>query len=497
MTPTWIDESRQPSTLATAGGQHACYWTNILGLVLADGVSFLLAHLLFRSGRAVPSLVIFSGPGPQGYSPPIDLFALLALVFIAVRYISGDYNRRQLFWDGVKLTTIALLVASALDLLMFAIGYSLYSPTAVICSWLFLLVCLPMMRQGARFVLSRVSIWQIPTAVVGSNLRIAEINEALKHSLALGFDVRWLVVDGTETPIPPSLKDLTVLQPANPTDVAASLLESGCKETIFLAEDMQLPFFADLSQRLLELGISIAIVPSFNRLPVAGVTVNYFFGRNILLLQARSNVQRLPSRIAKRAFDFVASAILLILLSPVLFVLAIAIKVDTRGPITYSQKRVGRHGTQFGCMKFRTMAPNADELLARWQQENPDIYKEFLVSFKLRDDPRVTPVGKWLRRTSLDELPQLWNVLCGEMSLVGPRPIPEQQLRDQYGNAAQLYVQVRPGMSGLWQISGRSETSGDQRIVLDEWYILNWSFWYDIVILIQTARIVVSGKGAF
>ncbi len=119
------------------------------------------------------------------------------------------------------------------------------------------------------------------------------------------------------------------------------------------------------------------------------------------------------------------------------------------------------------------------------------------MTFKLRDDPRITRVGKWLRKTSLDEFPPLWNVIRGDMSLVGPRPIPEQQLRDQYGSAAQLYMRVRPGMSGLWQISGRSETTSVKRIVLDEWYILNWSFWYDIVILIQTAWIVVAGKGAF
>ena len=136
-------------------------------------------------------------------------------------------------------------------------------------------------------------------------------------------------------------------------------------------------------------------------------------------------------------------------------------------------------------------------MLERWKTENPELYKDFLVSFKLRNDPRITRIGKWLRSSSLDEVPQLWNVLRGDMSLVGPRPIPEQQLRDQYGSAAQLYMRVRPGITGLWQISGRSETTSDQRVVLDEWYILNWSFWYDIVILIQTAWIVFFRKGAY
>ena len=131
------------------------------------------------------------------------------------------------------------------------------------------------------------------------------------------------------------------------------------------------------------------------------------------------------------------------------------------------------------------------------KREHPDLYEEFLKTYKLRDDPRITKPGKWLRKTSLDELPQLVNVLRGEMSLVGPRPIPERQLLDQYGKAAQLYMQVRPGLTGLWQISGRNETTLEERVVYDEWYILNWSFWYDIVILIQTAWIIFSGRGAF
>jgi undecaprenyl-phosphate galactose phosphotransferase len=143
------------------------------------------------------------------------------------------------------------------------------------------------------------------------------------------------------------------------------------------------------------------------------------------------------------------------------------------------------------------MVTDADARLKRWREENPDLYEEYRRTFKLRDDPRVTAIGRWLRRTSLDELPQLWNVLMGHMSLVGPRPVVQQELDDHYGPATQLYVRARPGMTGLWQVSGRSDTSYERRVFLDEWYILNWSFWYDIVILIQTAWIVATGKGAF
>src|SRR5262249_34763355 len=163
------------------------------------------------------------------------------------------------------------------------------------------------------------------------------------------------------------------------------------------------------------------------------------FGRDILMLQVRSNVQRLPWRIVKRSFDLLASVALLILLSPLFLVLAVTIKRSSPGPVTYSQTRIGRNGAPFKCIKFRSMVSNADEVMRRWAVEHPALHDEFLKTFKLRDDPRITPIGKWLRRTSLDELPQLWNVLRGEMSLVGPRPVVQRELEEYYGPATQLY----------------------------------------------------------
>jgi len=143
------------------------------------------------------------------------------------------------------------------------------------------------------------------------------------------------------------------------------------------------------------------------------------------------------------------------------------------------------------------MARDAERLLANWRESNPDLYEEYVKTYKLRDDPRVTRLGKWLRRTSLDELPQLINILRGEMSFVGPRPVVERELIDFYGPSAQLYMRVRPGLTGLWQVSGRSNTGYAERIAFDEWYILNWSVWYDLIILAQTFGAMISGHGAF
>lgn len=237
-------------------------------------------------------------------------------------------------------------------------------------------------------------------------------------------------------------------------------------------------------------------MPAIQTLPPSSANANHFFGRDIVVPCRASNPQGAPSRIVKRVFDLVASAILLVVLSPLFLLIAVAIKQADAGPVTYSHTRVGRNGIPFPCLKFRTMVTDAESKFADWQTSNPELHQQFLQSFKLKDDPRITPVGKWLRRTSLDELPQLLNILRGQMSLVGPRPVIVQELEQYYGPAASLYLRVRPGLTGLWQISGRNETGYQQRVLLDEWYVLNWSFRGDIVILIKTVVVVLSGKGA-
>jgi Undecaprenyl-phosphate galactose phosphotransferase WbaP len=495
MTTTSISDSWDSHQRNSAG--HIAYWLSLIGLAASDGLCFTLASLLFRHGYSVPSLLIMNGGRGSNPNAPISVFLILAVAFVVVRYLTGDYGRRQLFWDGTKLTTIALLVTAVPDVGMLFLARGHFDIAHVLMSWLFLIFAVPVMRQGARLLLSLLGLWQIPTVMIGAGPRTAEIHDALKHSLSLGFDVRWLVLENPEAGPPPSMASLRAVHSDDSTRTAHVMRNAGCKQALVSAEDVQSAHFAEVTQRLLEVNIPVAIIPAFTRLPLAGVTTSYFFGRDILMLQVRSNVQRLLWRIVKRSFDIVGSLALLVLFSPLFLILAVTIKRASPGPVSYSQTRIGRQGVPFKCIKLRTMVSNADEVLRRWSQENPQLYEEYLKTFKLKDDPRITPVGKWLRRTSLDELPQLWNVLRGDMSLVGPRPVVARELEEYYGPAAQLYMRTRPGITGLWQVSGRSDTSYERRVILDEWYILNWSFWYDIVILVQTAWIVVTGKGAF
>ena len=181
---------------------------------------------------------------------------------------------------------------------------------------------------------------------------------------------------------------------------------------------------------------------------------------------------------------------------PVYLLLSILIYLDSPGPILFSHRRVGRHGREFSCYKFRTMVPDAHAALQRYLAEHPESLQEWEETYKLKDDPRITRLGRFLRRTSLDELPQFLNVLKGEMSLCGPRPIVQDEVR-KYGKFIEDYYLVKPGITGLWQVSGRNDVSYDDRVRMDSWYVRNWSVWLDLVILLKTVRYVLSGKGAY
>jgi Undecaprenyl-phosphate galactose phosphotransferase WbaP len=198
----------------------------------------------------------------------------------------------------------------------------------------------------------------------------------------------------------------------------------------------------------------------------------------------------------KRAFDIVVALVLMVLALPLALAIVVAIALESRSPVFFAHTRVGKSHHRFRLWKFRSMVVDADAVLAKYLDRNPQHLIEWSSTYKLKEDPRVTRVGRLLRRYSFDELPQLWNVLRGDMSMVGPRPIVAEEIA-QYGPAYVLYSQVSPGLTGLWQVSGRNNVSYAQRAELDCEYIRNWSVWLDLALLLRTVRAVMSGRGAY
>ncbi|WP_217571521.1 sugar transferase [Mesorhizobium sp. GbtcB19] len=198
----------------------------------------------------------------------------------------------------------------------------------------------------------------------------------------------------------------------------------------------------------------------------------------------------------KRSFDIVGSVAGLVLLSPLFLMVALLVKLSDNGPIFYGHKRIGRGGRIFSCLKFRTMVTDGERVLNAYLAANPEANAEWIATRKLKNDPRVTRVGQVLRKLSLDELPQILNILQGDMSLVGPRPVVRDEL-EIYGSAAVYYLKSRPGLTGLWQVSGRNDVSYDTRVAFDRHYVENWSMFQDIRIIFKTVPAVWMSRGSY
>ncbi len=467
----------------------------LLGLIASDLTCFILGDVVLHLMAQPPALALFRNRTLGQPNTVIDLVMIIALVFVFARYLAGDYSRRQLFWDGARSTTTALMISgAAYSAALIALQTHGLLPGVVL--WLGLIFAIPTARQMTRLLLGKLGAWHLPTAIIGTSPMAQEVVPVLGQQLALGLKVKWVVPETPEKHLSSAFAGLSPLV-VPPDQLTAALIAAGCRQVILVPDDLTNANQNDLIDQLVGADIAVAIVPSLRRLPLYGLSTNYFFGKDLLLLQVRNNLARLPQRIFKRTLDIVGAIVLAILLAPVFAMFAFLIWKEDGGPVFFRQNRVGRWGRDFQCWKFRTMVVDAEDQMARWETENPVLlarYCEF--NFKLKADPRVTRTGAWMRRKSLDELPQLFNVLIGNMSLVGPRPLLRRELPD-YGAVISLYERVRPGITGLWQISGRSHTTFAERVSYDEWYIKNWTVWYDLVIMLQTIWVLLRGSGAY
>ncbi len=214
-------------------------------------------------------------------------------------------------------------------------------------------------------------------------------------------------------------------------------------------------------------------------------------GQNI-----HQGIQKIP--IWKEIFDRIFAILALLLSIPLMVGISLIIKLTDKGPIFFKQKRVGFRGKPFYVIKFRTMYPDAEKRLKELLEKDPKAREEWEKYWKLKNDPRITPIGKFLRKTSLDELPQFFNVLKGEMSVVGPRPVVEEELKKFYKDKAKYYISVKPGITGYWQVEGRSDIENyEKRVEMDVWYVKNMSFWLDLKIILKTIWVMLTGKGAY
>lgn len=431
---------------------------------------------------------------------PLRILVIIALVLGTLMAFSalGHYSQRKPFWDEVRQTWKVLLTAAAMDMIMGFLGKWTFSRVWVLTSWALTLLLVPVFRVQVKHALIRAGGWVRPTVILGTGRHALDAAAALRSEPLMGFEIiAFLAPPAGDADVPSHLRLSDRAIPVLPLgEDPQSALEALRQPHVVVALDgASLQAHQRLLQRLSRRYQDLNIVPAIGGLPILGLETTHFYSHEVLLLRVRNNLARRGPQIIKRLFDVLVASLLLLCLSPLLVYFLVAIRRDG-GEAIYGHRRVGRYGKSFVCYKFRSMVADSDAVLARLLETDPRARQEWKRDFKLRNDPRVTPIGAFLRKTSLDELPQLWNVLKGDMSLVGPRPVVADEL-ERYGDEVDYYLEARPGITGLWQISGRNDVDYSYRVYLDSWYVKNWSLWYDIVILIKTVSVVFGRRGAY
>ncbi len=335
-------------------------------------------------------------------------------------------------------------------------------------------------RNLVRKLLKRLNVGQIPVLIAGAGKCGRKLEEEIRDNAHFGLRVTGFVDDD------PAIQDrLGAL-----SDAPAVAAHTGAEFLICCLPPQAITkYLRDYIKHFRQ----ILLMTDDIGIPVAWGTPVCL--RELAGLEIRNQLLRPVPRLTKSILEFILACISVVMLIPVFLVLALVVKLSSKGPVLYCADRLGKNGRPIHVWKFRTMYTDADDQLEQILANDPKLAAEWRANFKLEHDPRITPIGRILRKTSLDELPQFFNVITGELAMIGPRPIVKAEI-DYYGDNYEVFSRIKPGITGLWQVSGRNDTGYDKRILLDMWYIRNWSVWLDIHIFFATIAEVIKCRGA-
>ena len=400
---------------------------------------------------------------------------LYVLIYFFNRLLTFRTVNSQEFVLTIRANLLSLLI---IVLLLFIEKRGSYYSRGIILIHFALNNLIPIYMYFTKKLFMQFPLLREPVLVICDDEGLKNIRQWFVKDNAFGFDVRRIVKIDRSRDLPSkiSVKDYYAMI------IAASTLKA---TRIFYLIDKLQPVVK-----------RIIILPSLARVPIVNVQIVSSINNKGLALFVHNNLLNPVHRFTKSVLDIALSLMFIVLLMPVFFIVYIAAFIDTKGHPIFVHERIGYKGKVFKMYKFRTMKLNADEILREALEKNENLRKEWNENFKLKNDPRVTRLGNFLRKTSLDELPQFFNIIKGEMSLVGPRPIVKEEI-EKYGEYFEYYKSVKPGITGLWQVSGRNDVSYDERVRMDVWYVRNWSVGLDIVILLKTIYSVITLKGSY
>ena len=423
-------------------------------------------------------------------------FWWIPVVFIFFIAYETLYTSNHPFWDEAWHLVKSVTLASIMVFAIVSLGKmsARVSRLVLVGMWFSSLFVFPVFRLWGKKFLHKVGIWKERVLVLGAGNAGRLVIEGLLREKHMGFDILGFLDDddrkkgtyisgkkvfGSIKHFPKFVKELgirtiIIAMPSLPPERLSTLT-------------------ADIQNNI----PNTMIIPDLRGIALLNTDLFHLFSEEIFLMNIRNNLKSLTNRFLKAFFDITVSVISIPFLLLVIVIIGVLIRLETPGPVIYSHERIGRKGRTFKCYKFRTMHRDAEERLREILERDDTVRTEWESTWKLRDDPRITRIGRFLRKTSLDELPQIFNVLKREMSLVGPRPVTKDEIDAHYKGTFTIFINTLPGITGLWQVSGRTNTSYEYRVRLDWWYIMNWSLWLDIAIIFKTVKAVVKMEGAY
>ncbi|MBR3506928.1 MAG: undecaprenyl-phosphate galactose phosphotransferase WbaP [Lentisphaeria bacterium] len=449
----------------------------------------MLADVLALSGCWLGTAAVYHAMGGDYQMSTYVAVWPFLFVFILLAAVMRLYHGNP-FCPGMALDPVeemrrrvyAVLVTYLLLFcyLTFSRRTEAYSRVVIAASACLNLFLVGFVRNLVRRVLKWADVGQIPALIAGAGKCGRKLEAELRDNAHFGLRIVGFVDDD------PAIQDrLGAL-----SDAPAAAARTGAE---FLICCLPPQAITKCMREYMKHFRQILLMTDDIGIPVAWGTPVCL--RELAGLEIRNQLLRPLPRLTKSVLEFILACVTIVLLIPVFLVLALVVKLSGRGPVLYRADRLGKNGRPIHVWKFRTMYTDADDQLEQILANDPKLAAEWRANFKLEHDPRITPIGRILRKTSLDELPQFFNVITGELAMIGPRPIVKAEI-GYYGDNYEAFSRVKPGITGLWQVSGRNDTGYDKRILLDMWYIRNWSVWLDIHIFFATIVEVVRCRGA-
>jgi Undecaprenyl-phosphate galactose phosphotransferase WbaP len=462
-------------------------------LIAIDLVSFYSALFIAWLVRAevvpsMPDLPVFS------FAHFVSLW-WIPVIFMFFVFYEGLYDSKLPFWDETRGLVKAVSLASITLLAIVTLGKlgDIVSRLILLGTWVMSIFIFPVFRLWGKKLLYNAGIQREKVLVLGAGNAGRLVMEGLEREKHMGYDVVGFL-DDDEEKIGRTISGKEVF--GKVAEFPRFIRELGIKTAIIAMPSLPPEKLSALTASVQNKTPDTMVIPDLKGVALLNTALFHLFHEEIFLMNIRNNLKSVTNRFTKRLFDIGVSVLSMPILLPLIGLIGIIIRLETPGFAIYAHDRIGRRGKTFRCYKFRTMQKDAEEKLKEMLGGSDVLRNEWENTWKLKEDPRVTRIGRFLRRSSLDELPQIFNVIKGEMSLVGPRPYLPREKSDIRDNI-QVISSAKPGITGLWQVSGRSNTHYKYRVKLDAWYVMNWSLWLDIVILFKTIRVVVRAEGAY